>query len=522
MNQDHTKRKEQENKLRNAVIAGSANEIVQRYGSAGKEHIVSYLGNDNERGKVLTKSLKGISKSKTNIEFYGANIKQQAGFSAEVKVTARRNAEQIINRSPNRTIRTDDLGNVNDQIYDLVDILPDGSTVQGSGSQLKFVGSNPKDTLNKLSSKSYNKYFKEGVSIEVASDDFDALIGTAGKKGLIDDSIEKLKHQEQVLRKKGEIELADSKLKRIKKYEKIKDSLKKSPLTRKEAIEARLHPFLSTAKDVVGVSHKAGLEQAKMGGSLSGAMALVKNLIEVWNKDKTPIQAAEDIAKDSFSGATVGYLTGFLGSITKATLQNSTNATLQSISRTNFPTRLATTSINVWKTIGKFIKKEIDITECIEQLGKDGFAEISSAMMATLGGSLASESLLLGVVGSITGATIGYAASVRIYQELVTSLREEKLSKEKRIRIEKECQEAVDFIEQYRVNMNNTVKLYLLDSIETFSAGFNLMDQAICDNDINGYILGNVRIQKLLGYETQFESQEEFDELMISDVEFKL
>ena len=48
------------------------------------------------------------------------------------------------------------------------------------------------------------------------------------------------------------------------------------------------------------------------------------------------------------------------------------------------------------------------------------------------------------------------------------------------------------------------------------------MDQAICDNDINGYILGNVRIQKLLGYETQFESQEEFDELMISDVEFKL
>ena len=108
MNQDHTKRKEQENKLRNAVIAGSANEIVQRYGSAGKEHIVSYLGNDNERGKVLTKSLKGISKSKTNVEFYGANIKQQAGFSAEVKVTARRNAEQIINRSPNRTIRTDD------------------------------------------------------------------------------------------------------------------------------------------------------------------------------------------------------------------------------------------------------------------------------------------------------------------------------------------------------------------------------------------------------------------------------
>jgi hypothetical protein len=73
-------------------LAGAGVEIVQRYGSAVKEHLVAYSGTDNEAEKRLKKSLKSISGQKVNSEFKNQNIKQQAGFAAEVKHTARENA----------------------------------------------------------------------------------------------------------------------------------------------------------------------------------------------------------------------------------------------------------------------------------------------------------------------------------------------------------------------------------------------------------------------------------------------
>jgi hypothetical protein len=41
--------------LANVGIAGAADEVVQRYGSANKEHLVAYSGRDNEAGKNLTR-----------------------------------------------------------------------------------------------------------------------------------------------------------------------------------------------------------------------------------------------------------------------------------------------------------------------------------------------------------------------------------------------------------------------------------------------------------------------------------
>lgn len=76
--------------LERAAIEGASAEVVQRYGSAIKQHYVAYSGVDNEAGRELSRGLKSISKSKVNNKDYDRNIKQQAGFSAEVKSTARK------------------------------------------------------------------------------------------------------------------------------------------------------------------------------------------------------------------------------------------------------------------------------------------------------------------------------------------------------------------------------------------------------------------------------------------------
>jgi len=66
------------------------------------------------------------------------------------------------------------------------------------------------------------------------------------------------------------------------------------------------------------------------------------------------------------------------------------------------------------------------------------------------------------------------------------------------------------------------VDQYLTQRLTAFDSGFREMDQAILDGDVDGYIRGSVEIQQALGYDVQFTTQEEFDDLMESDFAFKL
>ena len=104
------KKEEYEDQLLKAGLAGAQAETIQKYGSAVKEHVVAYAGKDIEIGQKLAKGLKDIAKSKLNPNDRERNIKQQAGFAAEVKTTARENAEKIIRGDrTSKVIRTDDM-----------------------------------------------------------------------------------------------------------------------------------------------------------------------------------------------------------------------------------------------------------------------------------------------------------------------------------------------------------------------------------------------------------------------------
>ena len=117
---------------------------------------------------------------------------------------------------------------------------------------------------------------------------------------------------------------------------------------------------------------------------------------------------------------------------------------------------------------------------------------------------------------------MAYTASMAAYKELRKAQKEYAEAQEERLQIEKACAESVAMIRQYREEMERAVSKYLTEHLETFESGFAAMDQAIMDGDVDGYIKGNVEIQKILGYDTQFTNQQEFDDLMDSDIAFKL
>lgn len=515
---DGSKHKDQGKKrtVENVGIAGAQVETVRRYGSAVKEHFVAYSGEDREAGKVLAKGLKNISKSKLNPEFKEQNIKQQSGFSAEVKTVARENAEKIVNGSKApRSTRTDDIakqsdgrggtvGGKNDQLLDIAEIDRSGIYIEGSGRQLKFVGGDSRGCYDKLLGAKMDKYREADVPIEIPSDFYDDVKVRLAKR------TEDLQRQIERAEQGGNLELADRHRAQLAKVEQASKNLRKGKLTNQEAIEARLHPKLSTAKDIAQLSHRAGVEAAKTGAATGGGMSLIRNSVSVIKGDKDPGDAALAVAGDTAFAAGLSYATGFMGSAIKGGMQNAESIYLQELSHTAVPAMIATSILEVGKTLYRLADGQIDGVECLNELGEKGTGIVASTAGATVGQVL----IPIPVVGGLIGSMCGYALSSMYYNTLTSSLNEAKLAHEERLQVEAECEGAIQAIREYRLEMELTIRNYFTENISAFNNAFSQMNEVFHTGNVDLFIAGANSITETLGGEVLFRTTDELDALM--------
>ncbi|MDW3108275.1 hypothetical protein [Bifidobacterium longum] len=522
---NNEEREEDENRrIMGKALEGAAVETVQRFGSAIKEHLAAYAG-DREKpadgNSRPPKTLKSIAETPTSNEFREQNIAQQAGFSAEVESAARKNADNIIAGKDTRFKRYDDVKHVsNDPIVDIVEVDDLGKPIIGSEAQMKFVGSSPKELLNALKSKEYAKYRDAGVIMDIPDDYYDVLMGD-GPDG-INEQIRKRQVKLDGDRLTGK-NSPESIQQQIDDLKQIKKSLRKSGLTKSEALYAREHPKRMVAKDVAKVANKAGLQQARNGALIGGGVSLIRNMVACINGSIEPAEAARNVGVDAGLAAAFGYVTAFSGAAIKGAMQNASSEYLRSLSRTNVAATMVSTVTDVSKVVALYCRGEITGAACIERLGQQGMGQLGGVMgVAVAMAAIPADSAFMAAMVGMAGSTLGYAAAVAIYEELSTALHDYELAKEERIRVERECAEAVELIRQYRRDMSRDVENYLATRDELCNRAFDAMDQALISNDIDGYLAGNAEIQESLGYLPRFRTQQEFDDLMASDDNFVL
>lgn len=109
-------------------------------------------------------------------------------------------------------------------------------------------------------------------------------------------------------------------------------------------------------------------------------------------------------------------------------------------------------------------------------------------------------------------------AAIAIVKEVSNEHKESQLIHEKMILSEAKTAIFLTQLQEFKEQLEEKVSNYLAEDIEAFMQGFDYMDQGISSGDSNLVIKGNVIIQKVLGRKTQFENQEEFDDLMLSDI----
>lgn len=317
--------------VQTVTSASVSSPTVQKYGSAIKTHLVAYSGVDNETGQQFTRSLKSISQQKINPNYQHSNLKQRAGFAAEIQEVARINAERTINGDPNRVIRTDDIGRVNDPLYDLFEIDVDGNIIDGSGVQMKFVGATAEECWKKTISSKFQKYVDNDVRIGVPSDYYSKMLDAADKQ------IKSLNEQYQKLILQDEFTKADTIKRRIEHCEKTKVLLTKSNVSSKESTYAVEHPKTYTSGEIIKNAHGAGLEAANTGALIGGGVSIIRNVVQLKNGDIKAEVAIKNVALDTAKGALGGYVVGSGGATLKGVMSNSASATARTLSQTQFP-----------------------------------------------------------------------------------------------------------------------------------------------------------------------------------------
>ena len=364
---------------------------------------------------------------------------------------------------------------------------------------MKFIGKNGKECHRLLKNKKFEKYFDANAKITIPSDYYSEALAEAEK------DISKLEKQLEIV-KKEDPSAVNVIQKKLDKARKIKSSLKDSGITSKEAVYARTHPKMSTAKDIGKLAHQSGLEQAKTGAVISGSISIIKNLVCVIKGDKDPKKAAVDIVKDVGEGTVSGYATAFSGSIIKGTMQNSSSTFIRSLSKSNIASTAAVTIKDIGENCRLLIKGEISGLEFLENLGKNGTNQLSGAMFAAIG----QASIPIPVVGAMVGSLIGYILSNQTYSLLVDSLKQEKKAKEERIAIEAMCAESIALRIKYRIELRKAMETSLIANEQFINKAFMLIDSDNIDDFYNGI---NMIIEGL-GGEIQFKNFDEFDEKM--------
>ncbi|WRA39906.1 hypothetical protein KVL00_03635 [Helicobacter pylori] len=516
MKKDQEKKQKYSN-ITDATIMGSTSEESVLHASANREHFSAW------------DRLEEISKRKINPKYINQNINQQAGYSAEIKEQTRVNAHNILAGKRERIVQYDDLSSEkkaqvqklfpnyatpskNHEIVDYISVDEKGNVIPGTAVQSKFVGRNGAECFEKFLSKDYEKYFENGWKMKIPKDFFGDFQKAANIK------IKSLESRIAKQKELGDFQKAANLEEKLQKCKTIKAHTRSASITKAEAIEARLNPKLSTAKDVASVSHQAGMNAAQTGALISGSVSLVKNVYECFVNGKDPKKAIKNTAIATLKGGALSYGSAFASSSLGGLMQSSTNKIIQSLGKGSIPTIIVSVVATNATILGRYFSGKIDKTELLKQLGKANTTLISSGAMAVAGQAL----IPIPVVGALVGGFVGVILSETCFNAFLKDREEAKLAHQRRIEIEKECREFIKLLEIYQNQFKEVFERYFHETTKFFNQNFDELERVLYAGDADLAIGVNNKIQERLGQKPLFNNTQEFWELITSNKDIRM
>jgi|GEM_PF-1969693 len=497
------------------VIGMSLSQSVQVHGEATSQMLQAYKGiRVDSHGNDLHhvgRNLRDISKYKTGKipSQIDKILKSQAGFSGELIKEARDNKAAILSGQSTRTRTTDGIGQTNNPIFDHVKVDEFGNIIEGSGSQMKIykIGSSKKfgttyDVIDKLAKDS--KWKKYDCPIDVPSDQYEGAAQYARKRAA------DYRKQAKACRKNGDTNLASQYDSMAAQYDNAGEKIRKSNLTTKEAIDARINPNKFVSKELCKDMHNAGKQAAIGTAMMSGVIFTLQNAQQVFTTEKDIKEAAKDTVTGTAKSAVYSYGIESAGVAAKAVMHSSTNDMVRRIGKTNAATTIITSTISMGYILKSYASGEIDEVEVLESLGVEGTSVLAAGFGAAIGA-------VGGPAGAFIGATLANTVSRSIYDNSVQILREEKISAERRAVIEAMCQTAIEELGVFQQEVEAYISQRNEYRKERYDMLFEDVQSTLMSGNINSFIQSINAFGQEFHVALDFESFEEFDQFMSDD-----
>lgn len=373
-------------------------------------------------------SLNEISQYSINPEYRTTNIRQQAGFAAEVISTARENMQASVDGTGARSFRADDLPDSvrqelrdlgdtyeyatrNDQFVDRIRIYADGTFDR---IQTKFVGSDANSCFQRLRSNDFARYFEatiEGTDnrivdhVEIPRDYYDEIM-----ESLIPNERTNLQQQLERVTESGNTNAIESVQARLSRLDAIESSIEPSTVTSREAIFARMHPRAYSAamfaRGTVVAGVREGLEGAAFTAAITAGVSTIDNYRLYMNGEISIEDALSDIARDTGLAAAEGFIPDFVTGSVNYAFQNSSHTLLRSLSAYQVPSMVISFGIDSYDDFSNYAAGEITGLELAYELGDNAVQVLGAAAGATALGPVPGGSL----VGAIAGAALASKA----------------------------------------------------------------------------------------------------------------
>ncbi|WRC86290.1 hypothetical protein E5K87_03600 [Helicobacter pylori] len=402
--------------------------------------------------------------------------------------------------------------NKNHELVDYVSVDEKWNVIPRTAVQSKFVGRNGAECFEKFLSKGYKKYLKNGMKMEIPKD----FLGDFQKKASIE--IKSLKSQIAKQESFGNFQKAAKLKEKLQKCETIKANTRPASITKKEAIEARLNPKLSTAKDVASLSHQAGMNAMQTGALIACCVSSATNIYECIANVKDPKKAIKHTAIATLKGGALSYGSVFASSSLGGLMQSSANKIIQSLGKGSVPAMIVGAGVATCKVFIDYFRGKIDKAELCKQLGRTNTSLLSGGAMAVVGQTL----IPIPVVGVLIGGFVGATLSETCFNALLKACEEAKLARQRRIEIEKECREIIKHLEAYQNQFKEVFEQYFHETTKFFDQSFDELRRVLCAGDADLAIGVNNKSREWLGQKALFDNKQEGWELITSNKNIRM
>ncbi len=270
---------------------------------------------------------------------------------------------------------------------------------------------------------------------------------------------------------------------------------------------------------------RAGVAGMKSGLQTGAQMNIAKNLVAVFNGDKdlgdAVVDTAVDTAKTTITAgatnigleATTVVAKGVVNKLAEKATEKAVGEAIVSVLQvaSNNVGKIVTVTKTVVTAINQFLNDDITAEDFFLQLGQAGSDLAAGAIGTAIGTALA------GPIGGFLGGLAGYLVSSMFYSAISSVVNGAKIAREKYLVLSEISDAAIRKMNVQREALEKFADDCFKKLDNNMNYAFSIIDDAIIGNDTEKLAEGMNLISRQFGGKAQYNSFEEFSDMMNDD-----